>query len=242
MSSYPQIRSFGDTGFSIEFGEGIDRAVNAQVMALHAALRDAKPAGVVETIPSFRALLVQYDPLLATRAELEARVRAMLPDLKAAASVGRLWRLPVCYDSELAPDLADVAERCKLTPDDVAVRHCRSRFFVYMLGFMPGLAYMGGLDDALHLPRRKEPRVKVPAGSVAIAESMTTIYPWDSPGGWHLIGRTPLKLFDSAREEPILLGAGDEVTFRPVSADEYAAMLAQIEAGSFDYAALRVAA
>ena len=242
MSDYPQIRSFGDTGFSIEFGEGIDRAVNARVMALHAALRDAKPAGVVETIPSFRALLVQYDPLIATRAELEGQVRAMLPDLQATASVGRSWQLPVCYEADLAPDLADVAERCKLPASDVIARHCSSRFFVYMLGFMPGLAYMGGLDNALHLPRRKEPRIKVPAGSVAIAESMTTIYPWDSPGGWHLIGSTPLKLFDAAREEPILLGAGDEVTFRAISADEYAAMLAQVEAGRFDYAALRVAA
>jgi KipI family sensor histidine kinase inhibitor len=242
MSAYPQIRSFGDTGFSIEFGEGIDRTVNAQVMALHAALRDARPNGVIETIPSFRALLVQYDPLVAARAELEALVRAMLPDLKATASAGRLWRLPVCYAADLAPDLADVAERCKLEPDDVITRHCGSRFFVYMLGFMPGLAYMGGLDDALHLPRRKEPRVKVPAGSVAIAESMTTIYPWDSPGGWHLIGRTPLKLFDAARHEPILLGAGDEVTFTPVSADEYASMLARVKSGRFDYAALRVAA
>lgn len=242
MTHYPQIRSFGDTGFSIEFGEGIDRAVNAQVMALHAALRDAKPDGVIETIPSFRALLVQYDPLIATRAGLEALIRAMLPDLKATSSVGRLWRLPVCYAADLAPDLAEVAERCKLSPEDVVARHCGSRFFVYMLGFMPGLAYMGGLDDALHLPRRKEPRVKVPAGSVAIAESMTTIYPWDSPGGWHLIGRTPLKLFDAARAEPILLGAGDEVTFRAIAADEYAAMLAQIESGSFDYAALQVTA
>lgn len=240
MSAYPQIQSFGDTGFSVEFGEGIDRAVNAQVMALHAALRDARPAGVVETIPSFRALLVQYDPLLATRTELEGQVRAMLPDLKAAASAGRLWRLPVCYAPDLAPDLHDVAERCKLSPDEVIARHGGSRFFVYMLGFMPGLAYMGGLDEALHLPRRKEPRVKVPAGSVAIAESMTTIYPWDSPGGWHLIGRTPLKLFDAARQEPILLGAGDEVTFKAISADDYAAMSAQVEAGGFDYAALRV--
>lgn len=242
MSDYPQIRSFGDTGFSIEFGAGIDRAVNARVMALHAALRDAKPPGLIETIPSFRALLVQYDPLLVTRAELESLIRAMLPDLKAASSTGRSWQLPVCYDADLAPDLADVAERCRLSGDDVVAKHCRSRFFVYMLGFMPGLAYMGGLDEALHLPRRKEPRVKVPAGSVAIAESMTTIYPWDSPGGWHLIGRTPLRLFDAARREPILLGAGDEVTFRAIPADEYAAMLQQIEAGRFDYSALQVAA
>lgn len=240
MSAYPQIRSFGDTGFSIEFGEGIDRGINAMVMALHAALHDAHLPGVIETIPSFRALLVQYDPLVATRAELEEKVRAMLADLKPAARVGRLWRLPVCYAPDLGPDLAEVAERCKLTPDQVIAAHAGGRYFVYMLGFMPGLAYMGGLDARLHLPRRSSPRTKVPQSSVAIAESMTTIYPWESPGGWHLIGRTPLRLFEASREEPILLAAGDEVTFAAISQDDYAAMLQQVEQGSFDYAALQV--
>src|SRR3546814_16295764 len=109
--------------------------------------------------------------------------------------------LPVCYDPAVAPDLLDVAGRCKLTPEEVAARHAGGRYFVYMLGFMPGLAYMGGLDAALQLPRRREPRLKVPQGSVAIAESMTKIYPWESPGGWHLIGRTPLTLFDAGRDE-----------------------------------------
>jgi KipI family sensor histidine kinase inhibitor len=242
MGSYPQIRSFGDTGFSVEFGEGIDRNVNAMVMALHAALADAALPGLVETIPSFRALLVAYDPLLASRADLEAKVRALLPALKPAAQAGRLWRLPVCYDPAVAPDLAEVGERCRIAPEEVAARHAAGRYFVYMLGFMPGLAYMGGLEAALHLPRRKEPRLKVPPGSVAIAESMTTIYPWESPGGWHLIGRTPLRLFDAGRAEPILLGAGDEMTCRAIPLSDYEAMLAQVEAGRFDYGALQVMA
>jgi KipI family sensor histidine kinase inhibitor len=240
MSIYPQIRSFGDTGFSVEFGDGIDRGVNAMVMALHAALGDVKPAGLVETIPSFRALLVQYDPLVTARADLEAQVRGLLDGLKPQQRAGRLWRLPVCYAAEFAPDLGEVAERCKLTPDQVVGIHTSGRFFVYMLGFMPGLAYMGGLDAALHLPRRSSPRTKVPQGSVAIAESMTTIYPWESPGGWHLLGRTPLRLFDAARPEPILLAAGDEVTYFAISTDDYAAMLRQVEQGHFDYAALKV--
>jgi len=242
MSAYPQIRSFGDTGFSVEFGEGIDRGINALVMALHSALADLRPAGLVETIPSFRALLVQYDPLIASRADLEAQVRGLLDGLKPQQRAGRLWRLPVCYTADLAPDLTEVAERCKLTPEQVIATHIGGRYFVYMLGFMPGLAYMGGLDAALYLPRRKEPRTKVPQGSVAIAESMTTIYPWESPGGWHLLGRTPLKLFDAARPEPILLGAGDEVTYFAISADDYAAMQRRVDDGSFDYAALKVAA
>jgi len=240
MSAYPQIRSFGDTGFSVEFGDGIDRGVNAMVMALHAALVDAAPAGLVETIPSFRALLVQYDPLVTARAELENQVRSLLDGLQPQQKAGRLWRLPACYAPELAPDLNEVAERCKVTPEQVVKIHTGGRYFVYMLGFMPGLAYMGGLEAALYLPRRKEPRTKVPQGSVAIAESMTNIYPWESPGGWHLIGRTPLKLFDPARPEPILLAAGDEVTFTEMSADDYAALQRQVADGSFDYAALRV--
>jgi KipI family sensor histidine kinase inhibitor len=240
MSAYPQIRSFGDTGFSVEFGEGIDRGINAMVMALHAALTDTRPAGLVETIPSFRALLVQYDPLITSRADLETHVRGLLAGLKPQQRAGRLWRLPVCYADEFAPDLAETAERCKVTPQKVIEIHTGGRYFVYMLGFMPGLAYMGGLDAALHLPRRSSPRTKVPQGSVAIAESMTTIYPWESPGGWHLLGRTPLRLFDAARAEPILLSAGDEVTYFAVSADDYAAMLHQVEAGAFDYAALKV--
>lgn len=240
MSAYPQIRSFGDTGFSVEFGDGIDRGVNAMVMALHTALGDANPAGLVETIPSFRALLVQYDPLATSRATLETQVRGLLDGLRPQQKAGRLWRLPACYAPDLAPDLQEVAQNCKLTPAQIIALHTGGRYFVYMLGFMPGLAYMGGLDAALHLPRRKEPRTKVPQGSVAIAESMTNIYPWESPGGWHLIGRTALKLFDPARTEPILLAAGDEVTFYAVSADDYVAMQRQVEQGSFDYDALRV--
>ena len=240
MSAYPQIRSFGDTGFSVEFGEGIDRGINAMVMALHAALTDTRPAGLVETIPSFRALLVQYDPLVTGRAELEAHVRSLLGDLKPQQRAGRLWRLPVCYAEEFALDLQEVAQNCKLTPEKVIEIHTGGRYFVYMLGFMPGLAYMGGLDAALHLPRRSSPRTKVPQSSVAIAESMTTIYPWESPGGWHLLGRTPLRLFDAARPEPILLAAGDEVTYFAVSSDDYAVMLRKVDDGSFDYAALKV--
>lgn len=243
MSSYPQIRSFGDTAFSVEFGEGIDRGVNAMVMALHAALADLKPAGLVETIPSFRALLVNYDPLLTSRADLEKQVRDLFAGLKPQQRAGRLWRLPVCYTrEEFGPDLKEVAERCKVTPEQVIATHTGGRYFVYMLGFMPGLAYMGGLDASLHLPRRSSPRTKVPQSSVAIAESMTTIYPWESPGGWHLLGRTPLRLFDAARSEPILLAAGDEVTYVAISTDDYAAMTRQVEQGSFDYAALQVKA
>jgi len=241
MSSYPQIRDFGDTGFGVAFGDGVDRAVNAQVMALHAVIAAAALPGVIETIPSFGTLFVQYDPLQTSRADLEFAVRGMLPHLQAKAHQGRLWRIPVCYEGELAPDLPDVAERCKQSPEDVIARHQAGTFFIYMLGFMPGLAYMGGLDESLQLPRRASPRLKVPQGSVAIAETMTTIYPWESPGGWHLIGRTPVRLFDAERSAPILYGAGDEVRFQRITRADYDALAAKVAAGGFDHATLELA-
>lgn len=240
QSSTVAFQTMGDTAFSVEFATQVDRSANARVMALRHALREAALPGVIEAIPSFGALVVQYDPLLTNRASLQGAVEAMLPGLKPQAGAGRLWCLPVCYDSDLAPDLQDVAERCKLTPAEVIAGHASGRYFIYMLGFMPGLAYMGGLDDRLQLPRRSAPRLKVPQGSVAIAEAMTTIYPWESPGGWHLIGRTPVRLFDQGREEPILFAAGDDVTFRAVSRKEYDAMAADVAASRFDHGALEL--
>ncbi len=240
-SSDVAFQTMGDTAFSVEFATKVDRAANAKVMALHRALRAAALPGVVEAIPSFGALVIQYDPLLGSRAELQAAVEAILPGLKPSQETGRLWCLPVCYDADLAPDLAEVAERCKLTPAEVVRGHAGGRYFIYMLGFMPGLAYMGGLAENLQLPRRSAPRLKVPQGSVAIAEAMTTIYPWESPGGWHLIGRTPVRLFEQNRAQPILFAAGDEVTFRAVERREFDAIAAAVAAGGFDHGKLEVA-
>lgn len=233
-----RFRDMGDTAFAVEFGTGIDRAVNARVMALRRAVAALSPEGLVETIPSFGALVVCYDPLRTSRAELQAGVAGLLTGLEATQGGGRLWEIPVCYAPAFAPDLAGVAQRCRLSEAEIVARHSSTRFFIYMLGFMPGLAYMGGLEAALQLPRRGEPRLKVPAGSVAIAEAMTTIYPWDSPGGWHLIGRTPIRLFDQTRADPILYAAGDEVGFRAITEGEYDALAARVAAGSFDHATL----
>lgn len=230
----------GDTAFAVEFGTQVDRAVNARVMALHRVMVRQRPPGVIETIPSFGALVISYDPLATSAADLQADLRQRLRDLVPGEGQGRLWQIPVCYDSDLAPDLHDVAARCGVDPADVVRSHSSTRFFIYMLGFMPGLAYMGGLEARLQLPRRREPRLKVPAGSVAIAEAMTTIYPWESPGGWHLIGRTPVRLFDRDRPEPILYGAGDEVEFRAISRAEFEALAADIARGAFDPVALEV--
>lgn len=200
------IKSVGDTAFSVEM-EG-----NAQVMALRGAIRaDDNILGIVACVPALRALLIRFDPALITRGELEARVRNLTTTLNEThAGEGRLWRIPVRYDG---PDLDQVAQTCGLSVDEVIALHGAARYRVLMLGFMPGFAYMGGLPDALRLPRRAEPRLKVPAGAVAIADDMTAIYPWESPGGWHLLGQSDVTLFDQTRDPPALLAPGDRVEF-----------------------------
>ncbi|NYZ17006.1 5-oxoprolinase subunit PxpB [Azospirillum sp. RWY-5-1] len=235
--------SSGDTAFNVEFGETIDRATNARVMDLHARLTraraDGAAPGLVETVPTFRSLMVVYDPVATTRRELEALVGSVIDASGTAGATGALWHLPVCYDTDLAPDLAELAAARGLTPEQAAAVHASGEYFVYMLGFMPGFAYMGGLDAALEQPRRAEPRVKVPAGSVAVAGRLTTVYPWESPGGWHLIGGCPVPLFDAARDRPVLLAAGDRVRFTTIDRARYETLRADAAAGRFDPETLR---
>jgi KipI family sensor histidine kinase inhibitor len=235
--------SCGDTAFSVEFGDEISPEINNQVMALHAAIGKAKAEGVlgglVETVPSMRALMVCYDPLSTTRAELQPQIDALIARGLPTDTVGRKVRIPCCYDGEeFAPDLAEVAQRTKTTPEQVIAAHLASPFKVYVLGFMPGLAYIAGLEPALYLPRRAQPRVRVPRSTVAIAMDMTTIYPFESPGGWHLIGRTPLWMFDQRREQPVFLAPGDSLTFERIDRAEFDAISQKVEAGTLDWAEL----
>lgn len=237
----------GDTAFSVEFGSTITPAFNTQVMGLHARIAAERAAGrlagVVETVPSMRALMVCYDPLATTRAELQPAIEALVSGGLEAAVASRTLELPCCYDDpEFAPDLADVAQRTGLTAEDVIARHVASDFHVYVLGFMPGLAYVVGLPKELELPRRTQPRVRVPRSAVGIAMNMTTIYPFDSPGGWHLLGRTPLRMFDQRRKQPVLLAPGDRLRFRRIDRAEYDTIAAQVEAGTLDWATLEVKA
>jgi KipI family sensor histidine kinase inhibitor len=245
MASVPngnelRVLAAGDAAFVVEFGNAIDRALNAQVMALHRSLAVAKLPGIVETLPTFRSLMVFYDPLAITRAELEPQVLALAGQKNERAQAGRLWRLPVCYEGEFAPDLAEVAERTGKSVEQVIALHSGATYFAYVLGFMPGFAYLGGLPKVLELPRRKVPRVRVPQNSVSIAGEMTAIYPWESPGGWHLIGRTPVALFDLRRAQPILWNAGDDVQFARVDRSTHDRIAAQVAEGSFDHASLEV--
>jgi inhibitor of KinA len=229
--------SAGDRGVVVEFGDRIDRALSEEVLRLAAQLRTSELPGVVETVPTFRSLMVHYDPLVTSRAELEGAIASLLdrgPGPRAAAT---LWRVPVCYEDEFAPDLAEVARLTGLAPGEVVTLHSGVRYHVYMLGFLPGFPYMGDLPAALALPRRADPRVRVPAGSVSIATSLTAIYPYESPGGWHLIGTTPVRLFDIERAPPALLAPGDAVLFEPIDAAAFAAIKAAV--GSREYQVAR---
>jgi len=235
--------SCGDTAFTVEFGNEISPAINGRVMALHAAIGAAKAAGhlegVVETVPTMRSLMVCYDPIATSRAELQPRIDALIAGGLSAGMKSRRVTIPCCYDDpEFAPDLTEIAERTKRTPEQVIAGHVGSPFKVYVLGFMPGLAYIAGLDSALYLPRRTQPRVRVPRSSVAIAMDMTTIYPFESPGGWHIVGRTPLWMFDQRREQPVFLAPGDRLTFQRVDRKTYDRIAREVEAGTLDWSKL----
>jgi KipI family sensor histidine kinase inhibitor len=223
----------GDRALAVEFGDAVDRALSRRVLAFDRAIRAAPPAGVTETVPTFRSLLVHYDPLATARTKLEGALAALLDRDEASASETRLWRIPVCYAGAFAPDLDEVARLTAHSAGEVVSLHSSTRYHVYMLGFLPGFPYMGDLPAELALPRRADPRVRVPAGSISIATTLTAIYPYESPGGWHLIGATPIRFFDPARDPPSLLAAGDAVLFEPISADRFAAIRNTVENGGY---------
>ena len=235
----PRLLDAGDAAFTVEFGDSIDPALLAAVQALDAAITRQQAAGglpgLIETMPTFRSLTVFFDPLLTGR---RALIDALQPLFDAAEHApppaGRHWRLPVCYEGEAGPDLPDIARAIGAGVDEVVALHSGTEVSVYMLGFLPGFPFMGDLPERLRLPRRTQPRVRVPAGSVAIAGGLTAIYPWESPGGWHLLGRCPVPLFDARRADPALLAAGDRVCFEPVAADEYRRLAQAIAAGEID--------
>jgi KipI family sensor histidine kinase inhibitor len=223
----------GDTALTIEFGDVIDRQASALVLALAKRIEGAAVAGVVELVATFRSLTVHYDPTALPHADLKRKLAPLLDGLKATEAPGRRWRIPACYHESLAPDLAEVAARTGMTPAQVAQRHSAATYHVYMVGFLPGFPYMGDLPSELALPRRENPRTAVPPGSVAIATTQTAIYTLESPGGWHLIGRTPAPLWDVRQARPAILAAGDQVAFERVSVGDYQSVLAKAAAGEF---------
>lgn len=241
-AGWPRLLPQGDAALVVELDDRIDRAVSERVTALADALRRAAIPGVVELVPTFRSLLVHYDPLVLDFAGIAGRARDLLAGLAVAERRLRLVRMPACYDEDLAPDLADVAGRAGLTPEEVAGLHGSVDYHVYMLGFLPGYPYMGDLPEPLRLPRLTTPRVRVPPRSIAIANAMTAVYPLESPGGWRLIGAVPVDLFDVAREPPALLAPGDRVRFERVERARFDELRAAFAAGEAQLAIEETAA
>ena len=217
----PMIRHLGDRGLLVELGHGIDPAVNRRVKQLHRSIARERPHGVVETVPAYASLLVVFDPLQASPEALKRQIIGLCDFEDAGPTEDRtVVEIPVVYGGEAGPDLDAVAAHHGLSREEVIGLHAGTVYRVYMIGFTPGFPYMGELPEALDTPRRDTPRTHIPKGSVAIAQRQTGIYPVVSPGGWQIIGCTPLALFDPHKENSSLLTMGDAVRFTPITPEE----------------------
>ena len=212
----------GDSALIVEFEARIDLDVNARVIALADAVQAAGLAGVRDVVPTYRSVAIHFDPLRTDVNALNECVERSAAHVGQSSSVAREpIRIPVCYGGDFGPDLPAVAGYARATADEVVRTHTATTYRVFMLGFVPGFAYLGIVDQRIAMPRHAVPRVRVPARSVAIAGVQTGIYPGETPGGWQLIGRTPVAPFDPARPEPFLLKAGDAVQFYAIEPAEY---------------------
>ena len=219
----PKYRVMGDRALLVELGDEVDLKVNNRVRELFVAIKTDPLEGVVETTPSYRSLLLIFDPLKTTVSLLKNRIEKLLQTLDPSKiREPRKVEIPVVYGSEYGPDLEWVAGYHGITPDEVICLHTEHTYNVYMIGFMPGFPYLGELPEALVTPRRETPRTVVPRGSVALAQGQTGIYSTRSPGGWQVIGRTPLTLFDPGKWPPALLEMGDRVKFFAIDEEEMA--------------------
>lgn len=231
-----RLLSAGEQGLVVEFGTSIDPGVNRRVHRAARLVAAAGIAGVAEVVPTYRSLLVYFDPLTVSRAELGDKVAGLIAGGAAdetAGPGGRVVEIPVCYGGEFGPDLDFVAQHTGLPVGEVIAVHTSVPYLVYMLGFTPGFPYLGGMSERIAAPRLEKPRTAIPGGSVGIAGSQTGIYPVTSPGGWRIIGRTPVKPFDPAAAAPFLFAAGDYLQFTAVSPEEYAAIEARVAAGGY---------
>jgi KipI family sensor histidine kinase inhibitor len=212
-----------DSSLLVQFGATIASEFHQRVLALFRALLAENDPRIRNLHPAYASLLIDFDPLRLTHAELTAHLRELLdPALPAQQAPPRTIAIPVCYDAEFGPDLADVAAHQGISVDEVIRLHTSPTYLVYFLGFSPGFAYLGGLPPQLRTPRLATPRVGVPAGSVAIAADQTGVYPFDSPGGWRILGRTPRRMFDASANPPTLLQPGDLVKFAAINRSAFA--------------------
>ncbi len=233
MLERPRFLLSGDTALVVELGDEISTEINGRVRDLSAAIDKANLPGVFDYLPTYRSVLVYYDPIATSLENLKSEIEKLYANAD-SQNVGNsvTVELPTYYGGEFGEDIEFVAENAGLSVGEVVDLHSGTNYLVYMMGFSPGFAYLGGLSEKLFTPRLPSPRVEIPAGSVGIAESQTGVYPISSPGGWRLIGRTPVRLFDPMREPPVLVSAGDYVRFTPIdSIEEYRELERQAVAG-----------
>lgn len=214
----------GDQAVTVEWGSTIDEHINRQVHAFARKVEALSHPAITEVVPTYRSATVHYRPEVLSYEELKHLLAPPAQGSAEEAEELSVVEIPVCYGGEYGPDLLEVAQHCSLTPEEVIARHTAPTYRIYMLGFTPGFPYLGGMDPSIAAPRRKEPRIHIPAGSVGIAGEQTGVYPIVSPGGWQLIGRTPLRLFDPQKEQPILLSAGAGIRFVPIDEETFRKM------------------
>jgi len=229
--SYPRLLPSGDSALVVEFGDHIDADLNRRVLALDATLAQDQISGIIETVPTYRSLLVHYDPTVIGFAELGAKLMTLAARPGLPSRKGRRWRVPVVYGGEFGIDLEAVAARAKLTPQEVIALHSGGDYRVYMLGFLPGYTYLGGLDQRLATPRRQDPRLETPSGTIAIGGVQTGIQCIAAPSGWNLLGRTPVRTYHPHRDPIFLIEPGDYVTFFPVQERDWEALDRAAETG-----------
>ena len=228
----PRFLPCGDLALSVELADEISREANARVLALEYLIRERRVAGITETLPTYRSLLVYYEPAQVNFDALTATLRALAAEARPEVlPPARHVELPCCYGGELGFELEAAATKLGLAPDELARLHAGADYHVYFVGFTPGLPYMTGMPERLNIPRLVNPRTKTPAGSVSIGGIQCCIYSVESPGGFWVLGRTPARLYDPAAPEPSLLRAGDTVRFRPIERAEFDSIAVEVAGG-----------
>ncbi len=234
MCSYARYLLSGDSAVVVEFGEEIDPETNECVSGMFYLVESSGITGVIECVPTYRSLMIVYDPVQIPFKKLLERLKALEPQLKNVKTPPRsLVEIPTLYGGEFGPDLEFVARHNELDPEEVIGIHSQTDYRVYMLGFTPGFPYLGGMDRRISAPRLERPRGKVAPGSVGIAGEQTGIYSIESPGGWRIIGRTPIRFFVPERKPSVFIEPGDLLRFVPIGFDEYARLSKEVEERRF---------
>jgi len=230
-----KIYDAGETAVFCRLGEDIDPNTSRKVISLNRLLNEAGIDGIIETVPSYTGIMIYYTPDLCSGDKLKEAILSLYSknSFDTADSRSYLIEVPVCYGDHYGPDLDYVSTYCGISPDEVIKIHTAPEYRIYMLGFTPGFPYLGGMDKKIATPRKETPRVKIRAGTIGIAGEQTGIYPIDSPGGWQLIGKTPLNLVDFSMEQPFLFEAGDYIKFKSVSLTEYFEIAEALKKGSY---------